>query len=67
MIDNFSEKIIGTSPTPAAEYLFAYGKGGPLPNYKASKFHTIISKNLFVCKRTRPDIHPTAAALCNRV
>jgi len=30
-------------------------------------FHTFIAKALFACKRARPDIQPTVAALCTRV
>ena len=32
-----------------------------------NKFHTIVAKGLFACKRARPDIHMAIAFLCTRV
>jgi hypothetical protein len=56
-----------TSPTPAAEGLFEAGEGPRLEKPQAELFHTIVAKGLFVCKRARPDIHPTTSLLCTRV
>jgi hypothetical protein len=55
------------SPTPAAEDLFDEGSGAQLDKSQAELFHTIVAKGLFLCKRARPDIHPTTAVLCTRV
>jgi hypothetical protein len=52
---------------PAAEDLFAEGSGDLLMKDKAELFHKIVAKGLFLCKRARPDIHPTIAMLCTRV
>ena len=67
IIDNWTENITVTSLTSAAEELFSDGKGEPLPKDKAVELHTIIAKGIFVCKRDRPDIHPTISGICNRV
>ena len=69
MIDDSSIDLKKTDVevTPAAEDLFAESKGDELPRSQAEEFHTIVAKGLFVCKRARPDIHPTIAVLCTRV
>jgi hypothetical protein len=56
-----------TALTPAADDLFAEGTGDPLCITRADLFHRISAKGLFVCKRARPDTHPTVAVLCTRV
>jgi hypothetical protein len=56
-----------TELTPAADDLFAEGIGEPLTKDQADLFHRIAAKGLFVCKRARPDTHPTVAVLCTRV
>ena len=66
------ESMLNLSPkdtdiTPAAEDLFAEGSGDLLMKDKAELFHKIVAKGLFLCKRARPDIHPTIAVLCTRV
>jgi hypothetical protein len=69
MIEDSLMKLgpLDTSPTPAAEGLFEAGEGPRLEKAQAELFHTIVAKGLFVCKRARPDIHPTTALLCTRV
>jgi len=69
MVDGFPTKLkpSNTAPTPAASDLFAKGGSPPLNNKQAKVFHTFVANALFACKRARPDIHPTAAALCMRV
>jgi hypothetical protein len=67
MVDDFPVKIEGTAPTPAAEDLFAEGSSEKLIKHDAENFHTFVAKGLFACKRARPDIHTTIAALCTRV
>jgi hypothetical protein len=66
-VDEFPFTITGTAHTPAAEDLFAEGKGPTLGKDKAQIFHTWVAKALFACKRARPDIHPPTTLLCTRV
>jgi Reverse transcriptase (RNA-dependent DNA polymerase) len=56
-----------TSPTPASDDLLDLGTSEQLPKHQAELFHTMVAKGLFLCKRARPDIHPTIAVLCTRV
>jgi hypothetical protein len=67
IVDEFPFPISGTAYTPAAEDLFAEGKGPALDIEKAQIFHTWVAKALFACKRARPDIHPPTTLLCTRV
>jgi hypothetical protein len=69
MIDECSFKLKrnDVAPTPAAEDLFTVGSHATLDKQQAEEFHSIVAKGLFVCKRARPDIHPTIAFLCTRV
>ena len=69
MVDDFSVKFKPTdvAVTPAAEDLFAEGKGEKLSKQEAEEFHTFVAKGLFACRRARPDIHTATAALCTRV
>jgi Reverse transcriptase (RNA-dependent DNA polymerase) len=67
LVDEFPEKINGTAPTPAAEDLFAEGKGAKLDPAKSKTLHTWVAKALFACKRARPDIHVATTLLCTRV
>lgn len=69
MVNDFPTKLKPTdvAPTPAAEDLFAQGKGENLQKETAENFHTFVAKALFACKRVRPDIHTANAALCTRV
>ena len=69
MVDDFSTefKPSDTAPSPAADDLFNKGTSQALDKFQAEEFHTFVAKGLFACKRARPDIHPTIAALCTRV
>jgi hypothetical protein len=67
MLDEFPIKIEGTAQTPAAEDLFAEGKGEKLNKQDAQTFTTFVYKGLFACKRARPDIHTAISSLCTRV
>jgi hypothetical protein len=70
MLDDFPIKFGAkdTQPTPAADDLFDKGDESKLlSKEQAEDFHTCIAKGLFLCKRARPDIHPTIAVLCTRV
>ena len=63
MVEDFPTKIKGSDKTPAAIDLFHKGESKLLSNEKKEVFHTFVAKALFVCKRTRPDIHTAIAAL----
>ena len=69
MVDEFSVefKPSDTARTPAPSDLFAKGESPPLNEEMAEEYHTFVAKALFACKRARPDIQPTVAALCTRV
>ena len=67
LVDEFPVKITNTAPTPAAEDLFAEGKGAKLDPERAKTLHTWAAKALFACKRARPDIHVATTLLCTRV
>jgi hypothetical protein len=69
MVDDFSVKYkkTDTTPTPAAEDLFAEGGSNKIDMKRAEEFHTMTAKGLFACKRARPDIHTTIAVLCTCV
>jgi hypothetical protein len=67
MIEDFPGGISKTAITPASEKLFEEGKGALLDRRKKEIYHTIVAKGLFLCKRARPDIQPTIAAMTTRV
>jgi hypothetical protein len=72
MLEESPESLLVLGPkdtelTPAADDLFAEGTGEPLTKDQADLLHRIAAKGLFVCKRARPDTHPTVAVLCPRV
>jgi len=69
MVDDFPMKLkpSDTTPMPAASDPFAKGDSPFLNKEQAEVFHTFVAKALFACKRTRPDMQPTVAALCTRV
>jgi len=69
MVDDFSTKFktTDTAKTPAADNLLDVGTSEPLEAEQAAEFHTFVMKGMFACKRARPNIHPTIAALCTRV
>ena len=70
LIDEFPETLQedDTDSTPAGENLFKINEDSPdLAPEQAKKFHTCVYKGLFICKRTRPDIHTGIAALTTRI
>ena len=68
MIDTCPEKITSKAVTPAAAHLFKVREDcGKLDDKKASVFHTVTAKGLFLSKRARPDILTTIAFLSTRV
>ena len=67
MIDTFPIKFHGDKiTTPAADNLFAAGKGNKLGKEKAEMFHKMVAKALFVSARARVDLQPTVAVLSTR-
>ncbi len=67
LVDDFPVKMTKTAPTPAADDLFAEGKGAKLDSKLGKILHTWAAKALFACKRARPDIHTPVTLLCTRV
>ena len=69
MLEEFPMKFksTDTAMTPASNNLFEVGNSKPLGKDEAEAYHTFIAKNLFLCKRARPDIQPTIAVLATRV
>ena len=66
-IAEFPESIETDAVTPAAANLFEVREDiVRLPEEKASIFHRIVAKLLFVCKRGRPDIQVPIAFLSTR-
>ena len=59
----------GTSPTPAANYLFNVNDSDPvlLNETEAEFFHHTVAQLLFLCKRARPDIQTAVSFLCTQV
>jgi len=58
----------GTAKTPAASHLFnTNDRAKKLSEEKAQLFHHIVTKLLYLCRRTRQDIQTTIAFLCTRV
>ena len=67
MLETWPEDLKGNSPTPAGQDLFQRGAGGLLCDEKREVFHSVVTKGIFVAKRSRPDISPTKAVLSGRV
>ena len=69
MINELPIDMIGHASTPAANHLFEVNENDPkyLSEDEAMKFHHVVAKLLFLCKRARPDIHTAVAFLCTRV
>ena len=69
MINAFPEEITRETNTPAGAHLFNVRKNNIslLVEEKATTFHTITAKGLFVCKRARPDIQTVIEVLTTRV
>ena len=57
----------GEAVTPAANHLFSVNEQcDKLSDEAAQRFHTLVAKLLFVCKRARPDIQVAVAFLTTR-
>jgi Reverse transcriptase (RNA-dependent DNA polymerase) len=69
IIDSLTNDMKDTASTPAANHLFEVNSVNPtyLPENEAIKFHHLVAKLLFFCKRVRPNIHTAVAFLCTRV
>jgi hypothetical protein len=67
-LDECNLSITKDSPTPCASSLFTVDPNSPsLPPARATTFHRIVAKLLYVSTRTRPDIVLTMSFLCGRV
>ena len=61
-------KAMKTPASPAADHLFKVrDEAIKLDDDKKEEFHTTVAKALFVCKRSRDDLHLTVTFLCTRV
>lgn len=60
-------KPTDTVLTPASNNLFEIGNSKFLGKGRAEFYRTFVAKNLFLCKRVRPDVQPTVAILATRV
>eukprot|EP00957_Ditylum_brightwellii_P144315 10994452-Ditylum_brightwellii.AAC.1 len=59
-IEEIPEKLGDPYSSPAVDQLFKVNKQGvSLDEKKAQQFHTTVPRMLCVCKRPRPNIHPT--------
>ena len=58
---------LGTAQVPAPTDLLSRGTGKSLDAKRAKLFHTYTMKDMYACKRGRPDIHTAIAILCTRV
>ena len=69
MIEEFQEfqPLTKTAVTPAAADLFDVGAGEELDREQRELFHRLVAKGLFLCKRSRPDIHLVITVLATRV
>jgi hypothetical protein len=70
IIANFTEEIIATRTSPAADHLFTVRsetEAKPLPEEQAMAFHYATAQLLFLSTRARRDIQPTTAFLTTRV
>ena len=69
LINESPPDMEGCANTPAASHLFTINNQNPefLNKAMADKFHTMVAKLLFLCKRARPDIQLAVAFLCTRV
>jgi hypothetical protein len=68
MLESLDADMDGTSGTPAASHLFTVNADGQkLDAAKAELYHHLVAKNLFLCKRARPDLQTAVAFLSTRV
>ena len=68
MLEEFKYDIKKLAKTPAANHLFKVDDNCEKLNNKMKEdFHTFVAKNLFLCKRARPDIQTAVAFLTTRV
>ena len=70
MVDEVRDEVKedDKAPTPSTEDLFHVKEDSPpLSKQQSERFHTLVAKGLFACKRARPDINTTITGLCTRV
>jgi hypothetical protein len=69
MINDFPVKLgkMDVAKTPAADSLFNLGTGTKLDTKRSEIFHTFVAKELFLCKRARPNIQQAISVLCTGV
>ena len=68
MVDACSFPVEATATSPAPNHLFQVDEQcEKLDKDKKEEFHMIMTKHIFLYKRTRPDIHTSVAFLTTRV
>ena len=67
MVDEFPMDLTEKVEDPALPGIAAESSGGLLDKEKHQIFHTFVAKELFACKRARPDIHYAITILSTRV
>ena len=67
-IEWLGEELEDSASSPANNKLFTSDDDAQQLNDEMSElFHSIVSKFLFICQRSRPDIEPPVIYLCTRV
>lgn len=68
MINEAPDEFGGMASTPASKHLLMVDCHSPkLEETRAAKFHHMVAKSLFLCKRARPDLQLTVGFLSTRV
>lgn len=68
MVEDFPDESKTIAATPAAMHLFEVNeKAEKLSEDDAEKFHNMVARGLFLCKRARPDIQLAISFLSTRV
>ena len=68
LLEMSPEEFRGEANTPASLHLFKVNEDGDLlTEDKATIFHHLVAKSLFLPKRARPDIQLAVGFLCARV
>ena len=67
-IDEYGEKVVGTTSTPARKYMFSVDENSEvLDENRSKRFHSITTKLLYVSNRARVDLKLSIAFLSTRV
>lgn len=68
LLESAPHEFDGTAETPVDQHLFNIdSRAERLDPEKATTFHHLVAKCLFLCKRSRPDLQLAVGFLCGRV